>query len=289
MVAREILKQFSIDDVIEIKEIGAGNTSEAMLVMTDAGKYILRKMRDTSQAMTEYAISEALKEYNLSPEILVSRDNQPYVEHDGGIYNLQVYLEHDKKKQDIDFEELGRVVGLYHHKTRDLEGIYEQEDRFSLKDMYDQLLENKSLDSLEQKVELIELVEECLSYKHDNNCYIHGDLGVWNMLFSKEDIYLIDFGEVRRGNNHFDIAAVLASTIVWNKSGQEVLNSLNNFRSGYLEYFYEFNIEVLKESLKLWIVRGILALLINHGINKRTSDYVHSNIYLIKNFRRIES
>lgn len=48
-----------------------------------------------------------------------------------------------------------------------------------------------------------------MEYKLKNNIMIYGDFGVWNMLFMKECIYVIDMGEVRRGNYYFDLVVVL--------------------------------------------------------------------------------
>lgn len=45
-------------------------------------------------------------------------------------------------------------------------------------------------------------VEQCTEYVVRNDSMIHGDLGVWNMLFMKQKTLLIDFGEVRRGDPH---------------------------------------------------------------------------------------
>lgn len=196
--------------------------------------------------------------------------------------HLKTYIESEEPRPEIDFKQLYRVVGLFHKQTNDIEGIHAQADRFSLADMYKQLIENRVLDSLNLKDKLVNLVEECLAYKHDDNSYIHGDLGVWNMLFNGSDIYLIDFGEVRRGNNHFDIAAVLTSTINLSQSNEELKENLKVFLSSYTEHFPDFDLDVLKENIKLWIVRGVLAILNEYGVNEKSQGYVMNNIETIK-------
>ncbi|MGF7127563.1 hypothetical protein J2T56_002285 [Natronobacillus azotifigens] len=94
----------------------------------------------------------------------------------------------------------------------------------------------------------------------------------------KTKFILLIFGEVRKGNNHFDISAVISSCIDWNKSENELITSLIDFRNGYLSNFKAFNWNVLKESLALWFTRGILALFINNGVNEATSNYVELTI-----------
>ncbi|WP_369009958.1 phosphotransferase [Paenibacillus dendritiformis] len=63
--------------------------------------------------------------------------------------------------------------------------------------------------------------------------YIHGDLGAWNLLRRKGRIYIIDFGEARLGDRHFDAAAALVSTASDNASVEETVTRLENFRRGY--------------------------------------------------------
>jgi hypothetical protein len=65
-----ISNYYPIEPVIEVKEIINGNTSNAKLLLQKNGKYILRKLKDTKQAMTEFLISNELLKHNISPAIL---------------------------------------------------------------------------------------------------------------------------------------------------------------------------------------------------------------------------
>lgn len=266
---------YPISPVIEVKEISKGNTSNAKLVVTVDGKYILRKLKDSTQAITEFLISKALLKQNISPKILLSNKKQPYIKNNEDVYNLQIYVENDKdKSKEINFYNLGQTISLFHSKTKSITGIYEQNDRFSLDKMWMDLFQMKEFNKLEYKSQLVTLIEKCIDYNFKNNCYIHGDLGVWNLLFNHSQIYIIDFGEVRKGNNHFDMSAVISSTIDWNKDENELITSLTDFRNGYISNFDTFNWKILKENFTLWFTRGIIALFINQGINDRTSSYV---------------
>ncbi|MDU5144462.1 MAG: phosphotransferase [Paenibacillus dendritiformis] len=89
-------------------------------------------------------------------------------------------------------------------------------------------------DSGEAIIRLLEdSVECCLRYVEKITGYIHGDLGAWNLLRRKGRIYIIDFGEARLGDRHFDAAAALVSTASDNASVEETVTRLENFRRGY--------------------------------------------------------
>ncbi|MGV3464499.1 MAG: phosphotransferase [Heyndrickxia sp.] len=272
---KKLSDHYPIKKVMEVKEIGNGNTSNAKLVITMDGSYILRKVRDTKQAITEFLISKALLKQNISPNILLSNHQLPYMNEREDVYNLQLYIENQQdKNKEIDFYHLGKTISIFHSISKSIEGIYEQDDRFVLDRMWMELIQMEEFNNLECKTQLINMFEECLNYNHNNNCYIHGDLGIWNLLFCHSQIYIIDFGEVRKGNNHFDISAVISSTIDWNQGKDKIITSLNDFKYGYISNFETFSWKVLKENLSLWFTRGIIALFINHGINDRTCDYV---------------
>lgn len=131
------------------------------------------------------------------------------------------------------------------------------------------------------------LYKQCLHYSEKKNCYIHGDLGKWNLLFNGSQIYLIDFGEVRSGNNHFDVAAVLTSTINWNLTETEILNHLTDFSTGYRLNFNEFSWSSVNENITLWLTRGMIAILAEFGVNDSTSKYIKQNLEQLKKINSI--
>lgn len=265
---------YPIQPVIEIKNIKSGNSSDAKWIITADGKYILRKLKDTKQAITEFKVSAALSNSNISPTILLSNNQQPYINEKGSIYNLQTYIDsHEINNKEINFYNLGKTISLFHAETMKIEGIYVQHDRFSLEDMRNQLLEIEGFNEWEIRTELMTLVKQCLQYKHDMNCYIHGDLGKWNLLFNHQDIYIIDYGELRKGNHHFDVSAVISSTLDWSNRVDKLIASITEFKDGYNSNVALFDWEVLKENLTLWFTRGMIALLISEGINEKTSNY----------------
>lgn len=266
---------FEICPVQEIRDVGNGISSDAKLIITLDRKYILRKVRDKKQAITEYKISKALSELKVSSDILVNKLNQPFIEFDGEIYNIQTHIPNHHVENKIDYFNLGKVISHFHSEVQGIDGLFEQNDRFSLTDMWEQLKQNTDFKKVDFNKQLTNTVEQCLGYHHENNCYIHGDLGKWNLIFNNKNTYIIDFGEVRKGNNHFDISAVISSTIDLNQPEEEIIASLIDFRKGYKENFEQFDWFLLMENLSLWFTRGIIALLVTNGINSRTCRTVN--------------
>lgn len=268
-----ILNEYSIGKILSASNMNQGNTSNAKLINTSQDKYILRKIKDKKQAITEYLITKKLLKHQITSEILLSKNNLPFVIKNSGIYNLQRYIEHYPIKiEEINFSILGETIAFFHSEAVDIKGIYEQEDRFLLNRLWKEV--EHSIQSIEIKIkkQLVELINECFNYKHKSNCYIHSDLGIWNLLINKNKIYLIDFGEVRKGNNHFDIAAILSSTLKMNDEDYQIITNINEFRNGYLKKFNDFDWSILRENLNLWFTRGMLALIINKGINQATQE-----------------
>lgn len=248
-------------------------------------QYIIRKLKDTKQAYTEFLISKELPD--ITPRILLSRHNLPYIKHELHIYNLQIYIENGKEYHgDTNFFALGKTLAQFHSKTKNIHGIFENRDRFDLEKMLLDLQEGE-FNQFERKNELVAWVEQCLNYEHSINCYIHGDLGKWNLLFNQSKIYIIDFGEVRKGNNHFDLSAAISSNLNWSRGENEIISSLTEFRNGYISHFESFDWNVLKENFMLWFTRGIVSVFTRHGLHERTTNYAKITMERMENIERI--
>lgn len=277
MESCELSTAYPIKSITQIETLDKGKTSEAKLIITTDKRYILRKMRDEKQAHTEYVISKKLAPLNIAPKIMLTKQLETYIKYKGSLYNLQTYINHDNKLN-INYFELGKTVSLFHQKVKDIRNLKDQADRFSLDEMIAKLSIDELYKNFTYHSDLAQLIEKSLNYNPEQNTYIHGDLGKWNILFKDEKSYIIDYGEVRKGNNHFDIAAVLDSTIDWKLSEGEILKALHAFRKGYLTHFNPFNWKTLKESIILWTVRGILALFIHYGISDETERYAEETL-----------
>lgn len=275
----EIVQNYPISEVMDIQEVHLGMSSAARRVVTSSGSYILRCIRNSKQALTEYMVARALSEHNMTANILLTKCQKPYVAFEQGLYNLQEALPHDESyciKGYSVYYNLGTITARFHDLVKDLKDIYEQEDRFNLHKLWEKYKVSKALLSKQIKEELVMLVVECKQLKLDDIGYIHGDLGRWNLLFHEQDIYLIDFGEMRKGNNHFDIAALLTSSIDWNQNDEQIAKCIQEYQKGYTRFFHNFNWETLLACINLWNVRGLLAFITQYDrdMNDQEIQYI---------------
>jgi len=101
-----------------------------------------------------------------------------------------------------------------------------------------------------------------ITYQNIKKVYIHGDLSKRNLIYNSGKVYIIDFGEFRKGDNHLDIAAVLTSMVSFEQGKEYVYKCLHVFYENYTDYMKDFQWENLCKNIQLWIVRGILACLL---------------------------
>ncbi|MFW5436797.1 hypothetical protein [Paenibacillus apiarius] len=181
-------QHYPISRVLLIEKMGQGMTSEARLVVTTEGRYILRKLRDEEQGTTEYNIYKRLEPYKITPEIVLSKQEAPYIRLDDGCYNLQRYIESHPRQSSTDFYQLGQTVSLFHYAMRDTRHIIGQKDRFCLESMWDDVKELKNGFEIIQAIQ--HPVERAISYCHEMRGFIHADLGAWNILIGSTGVYM---------------------------------------------------------------------------------------------------
>lgn len=107
-----------------------------------------------------------------------------------------------------------------------------------------------------------------------NNEIIHGDLGIWNMIWTNNEIKIIDFGESRMGDYYFDIAGALCSSIGYNESIKKVDELYGAFIDTYSQNFFKINTSRLLSYIRLWYWRGILSVLNNEQFDTNKKENV---------------
>lgn len=289
-----LLQDYSIGNILMIEPINKGNTSNAIYILSDKGKWILRKLKNKNQGVSEYTISNILANDSICPRIITTKSNEGYSYYAGNYYNLQEYIQSQPINNDIEtFEKLGKSLGILHNTLKIDIDLIEQEDRFSLENLWNQTKSKwkdvqNYLNYFSFNINNLEsLIDEMILCQNIKNVFIHGDLGKWNLIYNSEKIYVIDFGEVRKGDSHLDIAAALTSMVNFDLGKEFVCERLSVFYETYVNYMKDFQWDDLQRNIQLWTLRGILATLLYSNNEKTSIERVRKMIDLKLSFDEI--
>ncbi|WP_458120723.1 phosphotransferase enzyme family protein [Paenibacillus sp. Z6-24] len=289
-----ILGSYALGNLHAVTEPVQGSTSQARIVHCTKGIFVVRRLQSRSQAEMEASISSLMAGRQVCPPMIHTAHGHPFTFYQNNYYNVQSYIEPLPVSPDpIDYEQLGVKTALFHTATRSL-NVPVQPDRFSLICAVNRLDLNNNYDQLDESdqsiVRMLQFrIERCLTYENSSvqhTGYIHGDLGKWNLIFGSEGIFFIDFGEVRRGNAHFDIAALFTSMLDLSQDARVNQEHIRLFRQGYERYGCMDN-AVLFEQIQLWTVRGIAALLIQHGLQKPVLRTAERLLYGLDDYSKL--
>jgi len=288
-VMKEFIEEFyDIGRIQRVEVMKQGTSSEAKCIDSSAGRYVLRKLRDERQAVNEERLHHVLSLQNISPAMVIARNGLSYVHLNDEIYNLQYYVEETVPydQETMHFVEFGNMLARFHHAAHKLE-IMDQQDRFALSLLWSQV-RDEVRGSLSATIGSLEgHVEQCTEYIVRNDSLIHGDLGVWNMLFMKQKTLLIDFGEVRRGDPHFDVAAALTSMIPATARANESISTIEEVMEGYAEAGGLLTREQLYEQIHLWMLRGWLAWIRERGVTSPMVQHMERGVRRVAVFKEM--
>lgn len=275
-LAKIIKSEYGFSSAAESESSLGGQMSSARLIKTCNQAYICRKLLNQEQAEIEYFVSEKLRAYNISPIIITTTSGKAFIRQGSDVYNLQEYIENEKYTINSDsFDEIGSLVGKLHSALEDSKLPFEIEDKFDTEALLEEFIERYGLHIFEEIYQDSVLVK-CLIQKQKNGPkkIIHADLGIWNLINSEEKYVVIDFGETRTGDPHFDIAAVLVSIFL---SFQDMISSdhIRLFIAGYEKSGCTVDLNLLTDNIRLWNLRGILAygLKLNDREKAKTMAY----------------
>ncbi|WP_434749345.1 phosphotransferase [Paenibacillus amylolyticus] len=285
---RIIEELYDIGRIHCVEVMKQGTSSEAKCIESSAGRFVLRKLRNEQQAVNEERLQHVLSLQNISPALVIARNGLSYVHLNDEIYNLQYYVEETVPydQATVDFVGFGNMLARFHHSAHKLE-IIDQPDRFALSLLWSQVCDEVRESSSAIANSLAEQVEQGMRYVVRDETVTHGDLGVWNMLFTKQGTFLIDFGEVRRGDSHFDIAAVLTSMISITATENECFSVLKDVMEGYAEAGGLLTKERLYEQIHLWVLRGWLALIRERGVTSPMVEYIEQGMRRVTTFKKM--
>lgn len=277
-------RAYSIGQIIRIEPLAKGTSSDAKLVVASDGKYVLRKLKSELQGKTEYELANRLLSYNITPPILLAAEDV-CIQLDEAHYNLQPFMD-SIGREEIDYSELGQTVGQMHLVMQHEDNIPEQPDRFDLDVTWNRVLKRYRAEEAEWLRELQDPVTQAISCQYEKNGMIHADLGTWNIIYTQSGYNIIDFGEARYGNTHFDLAALLDSSVKWIGEQEDRIRSLHSFIEGYMLYG-KLEADVLLENIHLWTMRGVVAIIDRYGLEQRTLQYCSRSMQKLTHMKEI--
>lgn len=235
--------------IVKIEPIGDGQTSQVLKITTDKDSYILKSQLNINVASNEFNCLNELSKIELSPEPVRTVEDEMFIDLNDSIYILMKYIEADViDKSKVDFHSLGKVIHVMHQNLTNI-SLLPTEDRFDETQMIESV-ENKTLKSV-----FFNKFKEYNYHSTELNSIIHGDLGSWNLIQRDENIFMIDFGEIRDGDPYFDLAAVTESLKLNQSEVKQLLNGYGNYDENSLKH--------LSNMRRKWSLRGILFLAVN--------------------------
>lgn len=247
--------------ILAVSALQQGTTSDACLVETADGSYVLRKV-SREAAKVEFAVSRLLAGSGIAAEILPTRMGQGWLEQDGVCYNLQRRFAGTAVRT-CDAGTLraaGCALGRMH---RALSGCRDTgvQDRFSLSALLARATARHAFlrTQTPEAQTLHQLAARLRPLEDERVQLIHGDLGVWNMLRTRDGVAFIDFGEARQGHPYMDIAASMTSLLSLEQDGTRLASDASLFLESYVSEVGPVNQPLLADYVSVWQLRGVLA------------------------------
>lgn len=256
----KLLSNFGLKNVVNIEKLEGGHTGETFLVETVENKYVLRKLKNQTQAILEEAVFQHLNKASYLPALIKAK-NHYYVEYEASWYNLQFFFQSGGSF--FSFQEIAETIALLHQQLADFDSSYNQCDRYEILPLWFKNWYNWDFFADLFNLPLSDMHHEIArvaALTNDKSEWIHGDLGKWNILIGNE-IKIIDFGEMRKGNIYFDLASSLTSLIGYVSSEATMIAQLKEFISAYFSVRKQpFDQVKLLNYIELWFYRGVLSL-----------------------------
>ncbi len=261
----KLVRNWKIGQIQTLSPILSGTSSRTYSLQTSQGQYILRSVASRDQAERECAILRRLSGEGISAELVSAICEAGYIPYEGRYYSLQTCL--PGKMPDLSKERqicsAAQTIGSFHKAMEALPQRRPDDDRFSAISLLQKAgtysfprgLFPETTGTVSQRREFLQSLEAQLSTDH---C-IHADLGPWNLLWDGVTIRIIDFGESRPGDIHFDLAAVVCGILSKCGDRESFLRRLALLRSTYEESAGPVDTGRLQAAVSLWLLRGALA------------------------------
>ncbi|MGM7681140.1 phosphotransferase [Cytobacillus sp. Hm23] len=261
MDKEKLQQEYQLEGIQHIRELTSGNTSKTFLIETENRKYILRSLLSIEAACFEYELHSHIQSRSnvaIVPNILQTIDGKSWIDLHGEVYHLQSYCSPSSVKPTI--QQWTQKLVLLRKALLGFEWDGKRNDRFNLTTTWNNLRDewyNVKKGVLTFNMDT--MINRLSRIDQDDSSWIHGDLGSWNTIYNDKtnEYFFIDFGESRRGNHYFDIAALLTSQAPHNSCSNDMESYIKSFTIEYMKYDY-IDIKQLSEFVQLWFIRGAL-------------------------------
>lgn len=199
MYSKKKLEQILQEKIINIEETNFGITNKNYIITTEENKYFYRTSKDATKIVDKENEKEAInllqnENYFLKPKFYNNDNLITTYQKNSKTFSTQRNLSNIVK--------IGKLLNKFHAKK------FKAENKFNPVFMFE-----KYFSAIEEfKVDIshfLYLVDEFKEvYSPDRLC--HNDLVEGNFLFSKNNIYLIDFEYAGLNDYYFDIASFIS-------------------------------------------------------------------------------
>lgn len=266
---KRVLRQWLLgEEPMIIEEIHSGISSHARKIMCGETQGIFREIASEAHAKTEAEFAAVLAPQGIAPALRLTKTHAAYVQDQGRFFNFQEYLQPspDRPRGVELAAHMGKTVAL-------MQKVLFQErmtlpvvpDRFALGQLKQKAQCRfawfPTAVTAEHQAAIHSLLQDSLIINLREDQPIHGDLGLWNMLWTTSGLRIIDFGEARLGDGYFDLAASLSSCIQSEPDHALYPLMIEAFLHSYSETYQAIDRTKLSAVIRCWLLRGILAVI----------------------------
>ncbi|KRK12240.1 aminoglycoside phosphotransferase [Lacticaseibacillus zeae DSM 20178 = KCTC 3804] len=250
-----IVNAYGLGQIKKVTPMTNGKSGRAWRVETDMAMVLVKTVSDVARASLEFALTQAIQEEDrdVTPAILSTTDGQQFVTVDHQVYRVQSYWEQAAMKPSLTatlacYRKIRIVLDRFEYPcspddSHSLDRLWKSQ-RVSLVQNWPGIYEQ--LTPMIAQLEIIDRQQET---------WVHGDLGRWNLLpLANEKVAIIDFGEARRGPRFLDFAALFDSFMPREKNVVKVYRD----RFCDLAGIEEHDRRIFLETVQLWLAKGML-------------------------------
>lgn len=254
--------QYKLEPIVQFRKITSGKTASTYYVLTASNQeFILKSLTSVDSALFEFKLLThiASNQRDIVSEIVCTIENKPYMQENSTIYQLQKFIPSIKNRPLVK-QWLNSYFKL-HQTLKNFEENHNPTDRFAIAKLWAKTNETIKLQFPNLHHQLVNNITDWIHLDEQQEEWIHGDLGSWNVLnINKEHVLFIDFSEARRGPKYLDLVALLTSYAPIDK---DLKSYLEEFISVYTTS-EELDIQLLQKTIELWHLRGILSAIHNN-------------------------